>query len=40
MSSIIENLKEELFHENKETNLYAIIDSAVDKMIDGHFERV
>ena len=38
MSSIIENLKKELFNENKETYLYAIIDSAVDKMIDGHFE--
>ena len=38
MSKIIENLKEELFNEDKESNLYAIIDSAVDKMIDGHFE--
>lgn len=38
MSNIIEKLKKELFNENKEANLYAIIDSAVDKMIDGHFE--
>jgi len=38
MSKIIENLKKELFQQNREANLYAIIDSAVDKMIDGHFE--
>jgi hypothetical protein len=38
MSNIIENLTKELFNEDKEDNLYAIVDSAVDKMIDGHFE--
>lgn len=38
MNNIIENLKKELFNEDKEDNFYAIVDSAVDKMIDGHFE--
>ena len=38
MSKIIDNLKKELFQQNREANLYAIVDSAVDKMIDGHFE--
>jgi len=38
MSKIVENLKKELFNTDKESKLYAIVDSAVDKMIDGHFE--
>jgi len=38
VNNIIENLKKELFNEDKEDNFYAIVDSAVDKMIDGHFE--
>ena len=38
MSKISENLKKELFQENIESKLYAIVDSAVDKVIDGHFE--
>jgi len=38
MSSMIDKLNNELFEKNRETNLYAIVDSAVDKRIDGHFE--
>ena len=38
MNKIIENLKEELFQKDRELNLYMIVDSAVNKMIDGHFE--
>ena len=38
MHNLIDKLHNALFEENRETNLYAIVDSAVDKRIDGHFE--